>query len=69
MSKLAKVRSISAVNIGSWTYMSVLHWDEPAAGTWTLNVADARGSRTGTWQSYQVKIYGEALVVMGVVLW
>ncbi|MCZ7559429.1 MAG: S8 family serine peptidase [Burkholderiaceae bacterium] len=41
-----------------WQFGSVRHLEEPAAGTWTLRVADAQAGDTGTWSSWGLTIWG-----------
>jgi len=41
-----------------WTFGSVRHLDEPAAGRWTLRVSDRARSDTGSLQSWRVVVYG-----------
>jgi subtilisin-like proprotein convertase family protein len=59
VSRLAPIRpSDNTDHIANWTFGSVRHWDETAAGVWTLNVADRRFQDTGTWKSWKLRIYG-----------
>jgi len=45
-------------NINSWTYSTVRSWGEGARGTWKLTITDKKTSNTGTWNSWELKIYG-----------
>jgi subtilisin-like proprotein convertase family protein len=45
----------------AWVFSSVRHLNEAANGTWTLTVKDLATGTTGTFQSWQLKIYGRAL--------
>lgn len=42
----------------NWRFGSVRHLGEPAAGTWTLRVTDAQPQDTGTWQRWNLRIWG-----------
>lgn len=42
----------------SWVFTSARHWDEASAGDWTLEVADNSTRETGTWNSWQLNVYG-----------
>lgn len=42
----------------AWTFTSVAHWGEPAAGTWSLRVVDHVGNYTGTLNSWSVRVHG-----------
>lgn len=64
VSQLATVRaSDSGDNFPSWRFGSVRHWGEPAAGAWTLRVADRAAQDVGTWNSWTLRIYGHPLTV------
>ncbi|KAJ9072888.1 pheromone processing endoprotease [Entomophthora muscae] len=42
-----------------WTFMTVKHWDEPAGGSWTLEVKDIRRNRLkGRFISWQMRFWG-----------
>ncbi|MFV1966353.1 MAG: S8 family serine peptidase, partial [Pirellulaceae bacterium] len=42
-----------------WLFSSSRHWDEPSAGTWTIEVRDKNnGDTTGTFDSWRLLIYG-----------
>ncbi len=41
-----------------WRFGSVRHLKEPAAGSWTLRVADLQPGDTGTFVSWQMRIWG-----------
>ena len=43
-----------------WTFMSVRHWGESAAGTWIVRVADRRAGTNGTWRAATLTLYGTA---------
>lgn len=57
VSKLAQVTPDGTNNL-AWTYSSVHHWGESAAGNWTVKVADRVRSDTGTLTAVTVKLYG-----------
>ena len=42
----------------TWTFGSVRHLDEPAAGTWTLRVTDAQSGDTGRWLRWNLRFWG-----------
>ncbi len=41
-----------------WRFGSVRHMNEPAAGTWRLQVTDAQPADTGVWQRWRLTIWG-----------
>lgn len=41
-----------------WQFGSVRHLNEPAAGNWTLRVADLQAGDTGTFRAWQMRIWG-----------
>lgn len=43
-----------------WVFSSVRHLNEAATGTWSLTVKDLTAGTLGTFQSWQLKIYGRA---------
>jgi subtilisin family serine protease len=45
-------------NYDSWTFTSNRHWDESSMGDWTLEVTDKTTGETGTWNSWQLNVYG-----------
>lgn len=48
----------SGADFRDWTFMSVRHWGESAAGTWTLTVSDEVAGSTGTLVSATLEIFG-----------
>ena len=42
----------------SWVFTSARHWDESSLGDWTLEVSDNTTGETGTWNDWQLNIYG-----------
>jgi proprotein convertase subtilisin/kexin type 2 len=42
----------------NWRFASARHLDEPADGTWTLMVIDGASNDIGTFQSWQLSVYG-----------
>ncbi|MFO1485455.1 MAG: S8 family serine peptidase [Verrucomicrobiaceae bacterium] len=56
-SKLAQSYSDGTDNL-DWTYTSVRHWGESAAGNWTVKVADRVQADTGILNSVTIKLYG-----------
>jgi kexin len=60
-SRLADARACAAGGCGryaDWRFGSMRHLDEPANGTWTLQVADDAALDTGTFQSWSLVIHG-----------
>lgn|GEM_PF-6741414 len=48
-------------NYTDWRFMTVRDWGEHVAGTWTLRVVDRLpGNYTGTFQNWQIIVYGTA---------
>ncbi len=45
-------------NYASWSFGSIRHWGETAAGPWTLKIADLAALDAGTWQRWTLRIYG-----------
>ncbi|MEO1147256.1 MAG: S8 family serine peptidase [Cyanobacteria bacterium J06638_22] len=43
-----------------WRFTSTHHWDEQAAGTWTLHVQDERRGNVGRLNHWQLRFYGTA---------
>lgn len=41
-----------------WSFTSTHHWDEQAAGTWTLQVEDERRGQMGKLNYWQLRLYG-----------
>lgn len=44
--------------IPAWTFGSVRHLEEPAAGTWTMRVTDEQNGDVGTWVSWNIRFWG-----------
>jgi subtilisin-like proprotein convertase family protein len=57
-SRLAELHSSTGAGYNGWTLTSVRHWGEPAAGTWTVNLADLAPANTGTLPGLQLTLYG-----------
>ncbi|MEO8609122.1 MAG: S8 family serine peptidase [Chloroflexota bacterium] len=47
-------------NYSNWTFTTVRDWGEHSAGVWTLHVADLSEQDEGTFQNWQLKVYGTA---------
>jgi len=61
-SRLAETRANTWMFSGAyenWTFSSCMHWGESAEGTWTLEVRDRLGGDVGTWNSWQLRVYGQ----------
>jgi subtilisin-like proprotein convertase family protein len=57
-SVLARTHGDSGNNYTNWPFMSVHHWGENAAGTWTVRVSDRAPSDTGTLTAVRLTLYG-----------
>lgn len=57
VSKLATLNPDDSDNL-DWTFGTVRHWGENAAGNWTVNVADRAAADTGTLTSVTLKCHG-----------
>ena len=55
---LAETHSDVNDNYNSWVFTSNRHWDESSLGDWTLEVTDNSTGETGTWNSWQLNVYG-----------
>ncbi|MGL4400766.1 MAG: S8 family serine peptidase [Luteolibacter sp.] len=62
VSKLAQAYLDGADNL-TWTYSSVFHWGESAAGNWTVKVADRLADDTGSLTGVTVKLWGSTQTV------
>ncbi|MHC4400888.1 MAG: S8 family serine peptidase, partial [Planctomycetota bacterium] len=49
----------SEVSYSNWTFTSARHWGESSGGDWTLVVTDSAGNNRGTWNSWQLNVYGQ----------
>jgi len=57
VSKLAEMTPDGTDNL-DWTFSSVHHWGESAAGNWNVKVADRVSTDTGTLNAVTIKLYG-----------
>jgi subtilisin family serine protease len=57
-SLLAVTRPDPTDNYTNFVFTSRRHWDELAAGTWTIKISDHGLQALPTWTNYQLKIYG-----------
>ena len=57
-SVLAQSREDDGDNYDNWLFTSVRHWDESSQGEWTLTVTDEAAENEGTWDSWQLNLYG-----------
>lgn len=57
VSRLAEAHGDTNANI-DWTYTTCRHWGEHAVGTWTLNLANERGTADATLVSWKLTLYG-----------
>ena len=53
-----KTHSDTVNNYSNWTFTSVAHWGENPAGTWTVKIVDGVSTKTGTLNSWGIKLYG-----------
>jgi subtilisin-like proprotein convertase family protein len=63
-SVLAAVRNDSGDHYANWTFTSVKHWDEFAAGRWTLRVRDGIINDAGTLNSWTLTLHGTPAAVL-----
>lgn len=63
-SVLGTIRNDSGDNYTNWTFSTVKHWGEFAAGTWTLSMRDGIVSDAGTFVNWTLQIYGTAATTM-----
>jgi subtilisin-like proprotein convertase family protein len=61
-SRLAEKRPDDNDNYSNWTFSSVRHWGESAAGTWTLKIADTGTGDTGTLTAATLTLFGTSSV-------
>ncbi len=57
-SRLAEVHADPGDNYSNWTFTSVRHWGESAAGTWQVKIADGAAGNTGTLNAIRLDLYG-----------
>lgn len=57
-SLLAVNRADPTDNYVNYVFTSVRHWDEPVAGTWTINIADLAAQDVATWTNYEFRLQG-----------
>ncbi len=57
-SVLADMRNDFSTGYNGYVFTSVRHWDERSHGVWSVRVSDLRAGTTGTFTSWQVKVYG-----------
>ncbi len=62
---LAETHGDSGNNYNNWVFSSARHWDESSLGDWTLTVADQAGQDVGTWNNWQLNVYGTGTTVGG----
>ncbi|MDZ4767312.1 MAG: S8 family serine peptidase [Chloroflexota bacterium] len=48
----------SGDNYSNWTFTSAHFWGEDPNGTWTISVSDAFTTDVGTFNNWQIKVYG-----------
>ncbi len=57
-SRLAERHDDTGNDYSDWVFMSVQHWGEDLAGTWTVKVADRRAGNAGTLNSVRLDFFG-----------
>jgi hypothetical protein len=57
-SLLASVRNDSGDHYTGWTFTTVRHWGEHAAGTWSLRLRDGIINDSGTFVSWSLTLHG-----------
>ncbi len=58
VSVLAEEHSDNGNDYNTWRFSTVLCWDEDAYGDWTLSVQDMDSGQSGTWNSWELHVYG-----------
>ena len=58
VSVLSETRDDARDNLVDRVFTSVRHWDEPAAGTWTVTLADASPDDLAFWQDVRLIVHG-----------
>jgi subtilisin-like proprotein convertase family protein len=66
-SRLAEQHPDPGNNYANWTFSSVRHWGETAAGNWTLAIRDRHSGVSGTLTSAVLKVYGSTVSTARVV--
>lgn len=54
----AQVRGDPTDNYTNFIYDSKRMWDETAGGIWTVKITDGAVGDTGTWQNFEIRVYG-----------
>jgi hypothetical protein len=57
-SLLAAIRADATDNYTNYVFTSLRHWDEDAAGTWTIKIHDGAAQDVATWTNYTFNLYG-----------
>lgn len=58
VSTLAERHGDTGDHFNNWKFSTVRSWGESSAGVWTLTVSDRTAGTTGTWNSWQINVYG-----------
>ncbi len=58
VSVLAERHNDTGDHYDNWVFTSTRHWGESSKGNWKLQVTDRRTGTTGTWDSWQLNLYG-----------
>jgi subtilisin-like proprotein convertase family protein len=55
---LAGERGDNGDNYTNWVFTSTRHWGEDSQGTWSITVRDTEGGLVGTFNNWEVRVYG-----------
>jgi len=58
VSTLAELHADTGNDYSAWSFSTVHNWDEDSVGNWTLSVRDRRSGTTGTFDDWQLILYG-----------
>ncbi len=58
---LAEKHDDSGDNYNNWVFCSKRLWDEGSAGDWTIKISDGKAGHAGTFNSWQLNIFGTTL--------
>ncbi len=59
-SVLATKHNDSGDNYADWEFTSTRHWGELSLGNWSLQVSDLATGDVGTWDSWELRLFGTA---------
>ncbi len=58
ISVVAKTGGSTQNNLNNYLFTSIRHWDEDSRGDWVVNISDRDSGTTGTFNLFQLKLYG-----------